>query len=151
MKVPDELIPELRRKYNDCFACGLANPIGLKLDEFQRRGGEAVATFHPSDHHRGTVGSLHGGITATALDEIMVWAAILFEDTLAVTATMDVRYRRPLGLDGPLLVAGRVDGRSGSRLRLSGEIRLDDKVMVEASGIYLATDPVEVLLAGDAT
>jgi acyl-coenzyme A thioesterase PaaI-like protein len=144
--VPDEQIAELRLKYDDCFACGLANPIGLKLDNFRRRHGEAVATFHPSPHHRGTAGSLHGGVTATALDEIMVWAAILFEDTLAVTATMDVRYRRPLGLEGPLTVAGRVEDRSGSRLRLGGQIRLEDRVMVEATGLYLATDPVEVLL-----
>lgn len=146
MTIPDEMIPRLRRRYDDCYACGLSNPIGLHLDNFRRQGTEAVADFQPVPDHRGTAGSLHGGIIATVLDEIMVWAAILFEDTLAVTATMELRYRRPLGLSDKLEVAGRVVDRSGSRLRLSGELRQGERAMVEATGLYVASDHVTSLL-----
>lgn len=146
MTIPDELIPRLRRRYDDCYACGMSNPIGLKLDNFRRDNGEALADFRPVPDHRGTAGSLHGGVIATVLDEIMVWAAILFEDTLAVTATMELRYRRPPGLSERLVVAGRVVSRSGSRLRLAGEMRRHDEVLVESSGLYVASDHVNTLL-----
>ena len=42
-------------------------------------GDEAVATFRPIAHHGGAGETLHGGLAATVLDEIMVWAGILAE------------------------------------------------------------------------
>ena len=94
---------------NGCFACGLDNPIGLHLDGFARDGSDITAAFTARPEYQGTVGSLHGGIAATALDEILVWAGILLEDVLTVTGTMELRYRRPLASAGVHRVRGRVD------------------------------------------
>lgn len=146
MKIPDERIDEFRRRYDRCYACGLNNPIGLRLDRFRRSTATEIhAEFQPRPEHRGTVGSLHGGVIAAALDEICAWTAVLIADTMAVTATLDLRFRRPAEPTGVFDLAGRLDDRSGRRLRLSGSLSYNGTIVAEGRGLFLATDSVESL------
>ena len=133
---------------NGCFACGLANPIGLHIDGFAEQGGDITARFTARPDLQGVIGLLHGGIAATALDEILVWAGIIQEKVLTVTAKLDLRYRRPVGnLDGPVELRARVDERRGRRLSMSGELDAGDgKVAVSASGLYLVSHTVAELM-----
>lgn len=132
---------------NGCFACGLANPIGLHVDGFVEQGGDIMARFPSRIDLQGVIGVLHGGIAATALDEILVWAGIIQEKVLTVTARLDLRYRRPVrNLDGPIELRARVDERRGRRLRMSGELDAGDgKVAVSASGLYLVSHTLDEL------
>ena len=115
------LVDAVRRHYDDgCFACGRDNPIGLHLDDFDFEDGQVSARFTPRPEYRGAGITLHGGVAATALDEILVWAGILAEGVLSVTGNIGLRYRRPVHVDDPIVVSARVDERSGRRLRLSG-------------------------------
>ena len=132
---------------NACFACGLENPIGLHLDGFRIDGHEVTASFDARTELAGVVGMLHGGIAATALDEVLVWAGILLEDVLSVTGTLDLRYRRTLPVSGALSLRARVDDRSGTRLRLSGEIEHGDQRCVTASGVYIVSATISDLVA----
>lgn len=142
-----ELVDSVRRHYDDgCFACGRDNPIGLHLDDFRLEDGQVSARFSPRDDYRGAGTTLHGGIAATALDEILVWAGILLEGVLTVTGTMELRYRRPIDVGDAIVVSARVDERSGRRLRASGELEVDGQVRVEASGLYLVSVTLEELL-----
>lgn len=151
MRIPDERIPEFRDLYTDCFACGLSNPIGLHLDGFHRRSDTEIgAIFAPKPQHRGTVSSLHGGVIAATLDEICAWTAVLLADTLAVTARLDIRYRRPGDTTGEYTLTGRLGETSGSRLRITGELSRGDEVIAEARGLFLATDSVASLWPTDA-
>ena len=104
--LPDDvadLVDRVRRHYDDgCFACGRKNPIGLHLDQFSLSDGTVEAWFSPRPAYRGFVGSLHGGIAATALDEILAWAGILNLGLISDTAPLDLRYRSPLTPDHPL-------------------------------------------------
>lgn len=133
---------------NGCFACGLANPIGLQIDGFMQQDGDVLAGFTARPELQGIIGSLHGGIAATALDEILVWAGILQEGVLTVTARLEVRYRRPVGnLDGSIRLRARVDDRRGRRLRMSGELEPGDgAAAVTASGLYLVSHTVAELM-----
>lgn len=131
---------------NGCFACGLANPIGLHVDGFTRRGGDIAARFNARPDYQGTIGTLHGGVSAAALDEILVWAGIIQEGVLTVTAKLELRYRRPVtGLGGVIELRGRVDERRGRRLSISGELLEDGAAAVSASGLYLVSHTVEEL------
>lgn len=144
-----DLVDQVRRHYDDgCFACGRENPLGLHLDQFSLADDTVEAWFNPRPEYRGFVGSLHGGIAATALDEILAWAAILTKGLMSVTGRLDLRYRAPLSTDRPLCLRGRVDEASGRRLRVSGELESDEKVAVTAQGVYVATADVAELLAG---
>ena len=146
MRIPDERIPEFRDLYADCFACGLANPLGLHLDGFHRRSETEIgAVFVPKPQHRGTVSSLHGGVIAATLDEICAWTAVLLADTMAVTARLDIRYRKPGDTTGEYTLTGTLGESSGSRLRISGALSRGDAVIAEAQGLFLATDSVASL------
>ena len=140
------LVDRLRRHYDDgCFACGRKNPIGLHLDDFTMEEGVVSASFNPRSDYRGAGTSLHGGIAATALDEILVWAGLLAERVMTVTGKMEIRYRRPVEVTEPLTVRARVEERRGRRLSVSGELVVDDEVRAEGSGIYLVTSTLEEL------
>lgn len=137
----------IRAAFDDlCFACGRENHLGLGIDEFTVDGDRVTASFAPQPLHRGLQSRLHGGLSATALDEILVWAAILLEGVLCVTGTLDLRYRRPVPVDVPLVLSATVDERRGKRLRLSGELADPDGPCVTASGLYLMTDVIDDLV-----
>ena len=143
----DDVIERIRRHYGEgCFACGRENPIGLHLDGFALDGEEVIARFRPRVEYRGVPATLHGGVAATALDEVMVWAGALVEDVMTVTGTMQLRFRRPVPVDEELTLRGRVEDRSGRRLRLAAELFVDGRVAVQASGLYLVSVTVEELL-----
>lgn len=147
-----DLVDQVRRHYDDgCFACGRENPIGLHLDRFSLTEDTVEAWFTPRPDYRGFVGSLHGGIAATALDEILAWAGILTRGVMSVTARLDLRYRTPLTTGRPYCLRGRVDDASGRRLRVSGELVSDDQAAVTARGLYVATADVADILAGHTT
>lgn len=130
-------IDALRNEYDHCFACGRANPIGLGLDGFELVGDEVQVSFSPRPSHAGFADVLHGGIVATVLDEVLAWAGILIEGVLTVTGTLDIRFRRPAPPAGTYRLGGRVVSRTGSRLKMAGELLLGDDAVATAGGIYL--------------
>lgn len=137
------LMEQIRAEYPGCFACGTDNPIGLHLDPAEMEGEVAVARYRPSPHHGGAGDTLHGGLAATVLDEIMVWAGILAERVLTVTGTMDLRYRRPVSVEDAIEARGWVEERRGRRLRCAAELRTGDEVAVTATGLYLVARSYE--------
>ncbi len=87
-------------------------------------------------------GFLHGGLAATALDETMASVGLVLHDQRCLTATLELRYRKAVALDGrPVTVeAWRADERGGRRrYHVHGELRdADGRVCVEAKGLFLA-------------
>ena len=115
-----------------------------------------VATFIPESHHRGMPGFLHGGLAATALVETMASVGLVLNNQRCLTATLELRYRKSVPLDGRLLTveAWRADDRGGStRYHVVGELRTDDgTVCVQAKGLFLAITPnMRETLARDAS
>ena len=100
-----------------------------------------VASFAPRFEHRGAPGFLHGGYAAMALDETLAAVGWLLDGTHVVTATLELRYRRPVPLAaGPLRVeAWRAGRQSPRRWRVEGRLCLaDGTVAGEARGIFVA-------------
>ena len=110
----------VRARYNDCFGCGLDNPIGLHLDGFVAEGDELLATFNPRAAYQGFAGVLHGGILAALLDETLAWTAMMVEGQYVVTANLELKYRKPAPADRPYELRGRIEDRRGRRLKLAG-------------------------------
>jgi acyl-coenzyme A thioesterase PaaI-like protein len=128
-----------------CYACGADNPKGLHLRMVRVDDDWIVGRFDPSEHHHGAPDVLHGGIAAALIDEIMVWAGLAFERVMSVTGTMQLRYRRPVGVRAPIEVRGRIIERRGRRMSLAAEIVDEDVVAVEGSGLYLVTSTLDDL------
>ena len=147
--MPDvgELVDRLRSHYDDaCFACGRSNPVGLHLDDFRMRDGDVVASFEPRKDYRGLPETLHGGIAATALDEMLVWAGILTAGVMSVTGTLKLKFRAPVPVAGGVDVVSRIDEQRSRRLKASGEILRNGAVVAEATGLLLVTDNIEALI-----
>ena len=135
-----EFVDRIRRHYDDgCFACGRDNPIGLHLDDFDLVDGEVSARFTPRQEYRGAGEVLHGGVAATALDEMLVWAGILTEKVMTVTGRLELRYPKPLNVTDQLTVRARVDELRGKRMLASGELVVNNEVRTQASGLFLVT------------
>lgn len=123
----------------DCFGCGDDNDVGLGL-RFSVEPPGLVASFSPKPQHRGAPGLLHGGLAATCLDETMGALGVALDGGGWVTATLDLRYRRPVPLDGrPVRVEAWRDGPEGRRRRrVHGRLLLADGALaVEARGIFV--------------
>src|SRR6266498_5633438 len=85
---------------------------------------------------------LHGGLSTTALDEVMGYAAILLAGIWSATATMEVRFRAPVPYDATLeLVAGITETRS-RRVRAWARLHLPDgTAAVSATGLLVPLPP----------
>jgi acyl-coenzyme A thioesterase PaaI-like protein len=140
------LVDRIRRHYDDgCFACGRENPLGLHLDDFDLDDGVVTARFAPRAEYRGAGTTLHGGVAATGLDEILVWAGLLVEHVLTVTGSLELRYRKPVHVTDAIELRGWVDERRGRRLLLAGELVVDGQTRVQASGLYLVASELEAM------
>lgn len=121
---------------HDCFGCGERNPIGLRL-KFFRRNGTVEAQFCPEKTHEGYVHLLHGGIVATLLDEAMSWA-VIDGGHLAMTAKMEVTYRKPVPVGEPLTVMGEVTRDRRRAVEASGELLgPDGTVLASSTGLFI--------------
>jgi Thioesterase superfamily len=144
-----------------CYGCGDDNPIGLGL-EFSRADDVCVATFTPRADHRGVPGFLHGGVAATVLDETMASLGFMLDGIHCVTATLELKYRKPVALDGsalrieawrnePKRDSGTTDSitlnavksiKPRRRHTVHGRLMLADGVVaVEATGIFISMPP----------
>ncbi len=121
-----------------CFVCGTDNPGGLNLAP-ERDGDKVVVRFTPSRTHLGFSRAVHGGITASLLDEVVGVACGLRADGKCATVELSVTYRRPL-LEG---VTVRAEGwyvrRQGRFVIGAGQVvDPDGKVLATARGRFIA-------------
>lgn len=127
-----------------CFACGLENPIGLKMAFYEDDKGRVVAEFTPGDEHQGYPGVVHGGIVAALLDEVLGRVAIAAERWM-VTARINIRFRRPIPLGETLTVMGEELGWKKRLLEAQGQIRLaNGQIGAEATGTFIEIPPEQV-------
>lgn len=81
-----------RDQYRMCFGCGPDNPHGLRLKVVRQDDGAWQAEFVPRDFHCGWPGVVHGGVLATALDEVMNYI-VFGQGQTAVTARMVLEFK----------------------------------------------------------
>ena len=111
-----------------CFGCGVNNPIGLKL-KFEREGDTIRATCTPDKYFQGWPGLLHGGLTATLLDEAMSNIAYSTGHT-CLTAAITIRIRQPIPVDVPLTVTARITRQRKKIIETAGTLALADGTVV---------------------
>jgi uncharacterized protein (TIGR00369 family) len=130
---------------HSCFVCGDSNATGLKL-RFETDGRIVSTRFTPRAEHIGFQQTIHGGIIATLLDEIMVWACAVQTRRFAYCAELNVRFANPLRPgEETLATAELVSNRRDKIYEARGELRdASGLVLASATGKYLPLKPVEV-------
>jgi acyl-coenzyme A thioesterase PaaI-like protein len=121
-----------------CFVCGESNPIGLNLRS-ETDGRVVRIRFTPRKEHIGFAHTVHGGLIATVLDEIMTWACAVPTKRFAYCAALNVRYVQPV--PPQQLVEGTAELTANRRDRLfeaKAELRNSaGAVLATATGKYL--------------
>ena len=131
---PMQVLPHTHR----CFVCGESNPIGLKL-RFETDGRLVRTRFVPKPEHIGFQQVVHGGILATLMDEIMVWACAVQTKRFGFCAELNVRFLKPAEPDKAIdasaeLTANRKDRIFEAKAELKNEA---GEVLATATGKYL--------------
>ena len=134
-------VEALRNLHQGCFACGAANPVGLRLHFSIRPDGVAAARWVPAPAYRSYSDRVHGGVIATLIDSAIVHA--LFEKGVAgVTAELQVRYLQSVSLHKPVDVTGWVESVRHGIYHCGGEVHQEGRLVVRSSARFMAmSDP----------
>jgi acyl-coenzyme A thioesterase PaaI-like protein len=126
-----------------CFGCGGLNSYGLHLHFFRNEDGNGVwAPWTPKREHEGYSGIAHGGIISTVLDEVMGWA-LSSREIWAMTARINVAFRKPVEIGIPTRAIARIERDSGRKLDLVAEVRRasDDVLLADATAVFVRVNP----------
>ncbi|HLX70694.1 MAG TPA: PaaI family thioesterase [Verrucomicrobiae bacterium] len=129
---------------HSCFVCGESNPIGMKL-RFETDGQIVQTRFKPRAEHIGFKQVVHGGIIATLLDEIMVWACAVRTKRFAYCAELTARFLAPLRPGEETIATGELIANRRDRIfEAKAEIK-DSKgrLLASATGKYLPIKTVD--------
>ncbi len=115
-----------------CFVCGESNASGLKI-RFETDGSVVRARYLPRAEHIGFKQTIHGGIIATLLDEIMVWACAVQTKRFAYCAELNIRFLSPVRPGEEVLATGELVANKRDKLfEAKGELH-------NHAGVLLAT------------
>ena len=106
---------------------------------FETDGKIVTAKFIPLPEYIGFKGVVHGGLIATVLDEIMVWACAVQTKRFAFCAEMNVRFLNPMSPGSEVTVIGElVSNRKERIFEAKGSARAaDGTLLAESTGKYL--------------
>lgn len=127
--------------YLMCFACGRDHPSGLHLRVTAGDDVSVTGELVIGEHHQGAPGLAHGGVIATAMDEMMGSLQILIR-TPAVTAHLETDFRRPVPVSTMLTIEATAKGRVGRKVYCEAVATADGDVVATASAIFVQV-PVE--------
>lgn len=131
----DDTIRPLPSHYDFCFGCGSGHPTGLHL-QMAGGGNRVEGHFVVTEHHQGAPGLAHGGVIAAAMDEGMGFVLYLLA-TPAVTAHIEVDFRRPVPVGSRLELAGVIDRVEDRKIWVTMTGSVDGVVAVESKALFL--------------
>lgn len=130
-----------------CFVCGRRNPKGLHMKWFSDRERQVVfADFTLDDDYCGYPGMAHGGVIGAVMDEVAGRAGMINDhspNNLYVTASMEIKFRRPTPTYQPLHAEGWVEkGEPGARrLVVKSELRTADGTVTASCVCHMVKPP----------
>ncbi|MBK6763560.1 MAG: PaaI family thioesterase [Micrococcales bacterium] len=128
---------EIPSHYDRCYGCGGWHPAGLHMRVVA--GDRSVhAVFEVTDMHQGAPGLAHGGLLSTAFDEALGalnWLLLV----PAVTARLEVDFRRPVPVGSVLHIDAHLVGQVGRKVytQALGRLGEDGPVALTASALFL--------------
>lgn len=112
------------------------NPAGPEMDVRIDGPGRVSAAARMSAVHQGPPGSVHGGISALLLDNVL-GIAVQSAGYLCVTGTLSVRYLHRTPLDADLQLEAEVIGKEGRKVHTTASIVHDGTTTVTATGLFI--------------
>ena len=146
--MPEQCLQERYAPANECFGCGPANALGLRVRSFPD-GARVVAEWQPQPHHAAFPGVLNGGIIGALLDCHCNWAAAwhlmnragIDRPPCTVTAEYAITLKRPTPTAAPVRLEARIESATDDRAVVWGELSADGKVCATCRGTFVAVTP----------
>jgi acyl-coenzyme A thioesterase PaaI-like protein len=115
---------------------GMRNPVAVPLDMQRSPEGRAWASFHLNALYEGPPGTVHGGVVALVLDQVLGEAAAS-GGSPGMTGTLTLRYEKNTPL-GDVSAEGWIDRVEGVKTIVKGELRdADGQTTVRCEGIFI--------------
>ncbi len=126
----------------NCFVCGVENDHGLHINFYEEAAGRTSAKITVPEHFQGYPGIVHGGIIAAMLDEVS-GRTIMGDKSprWMVTASLTVRYRRPVPVEQPLKLTGILKEDTGRIAKVHGEIFDENDTLLAECDALMASVP----------
>ena len=118
-----------------CFACGTNNENGLKLKIDEHDGGVRARIDLPT-WTQGYSRVVHGGIIATILDELAVWAAFK-KGHKSVTGELSMRIRRAMTVDNTYTATARIVKTKHRLLEAESKILDENQKLIASATVRL--------------
>jgi acyl-coenzyme A thioesterase PaaI-like protein len=133
-----------------CFVCGVENREGFGLAFYEVGPDEVEAEVVIPAKFEGYPGVAHGGIVAALLDEITWRASVVGQpNRLVVTGRLDLRLRKPVPVESPLRLRGRLVRRKPRTAVAHGELYLESgNLAAEADATLFEGSPLETQPGG---
>lgn len=132
---------------NRCFGCGPSNPHGFHLKSYEGVDGVFTAEWTAETTYEGPPGVVNGGVLAIPMDCHSTWTAIhAFSERSqgeargAVTASYDVRLRRPTPTGRRIDLRAWVESIDGRRAVVRCEASVDGTVTAEFVGTFVEVE-----------
>lgn len=121
---------------DSCILCGKNNEHGLKIKfNMDKEKQMSYAFVKVSKMFNGYNGIVHGGITCALLDEAGFYA-IMSQDIITVTMTLNTKFKKPVPIDTDLYLEGQVIEKRSRSVIASSKIMLNGTVLASAVGEY---------------
>jgi acyl-coenzyme A thioesterase PaaI-like protein len=149
MNIEEDYILLPTQQNHGCFACGPANPAGLKM-RFYANANSVVSRLTVPEHMRGWSTLVHGGVISTILDEIMSWTAMHLIQSIILTKSMTVEFRKPIHVTQELKAVGKIAALETDReAKLEGALYDAQEVLcARAEGVFAVLKPKVALKLG---
>jgi len=130
---------------HSCFVCGESNPLGLKL-RFETDGRIVQTRFRVRPEYIGFKNVVHGGLIATVLDEIMVWACAVQTHRFAFCAEFSARFLKPIQPGQEVIVTSELMANRKNRIFEAKAVVCSNAAesLAEATGKYLPIQDADV-------
>ena len=125
----------------NCFACGMENPIGLKLVMYaDPQTGQVVCDYNVPKIYEGYPGVVHGGIVAALLDEVISRVYMVGDhNRFMYTAKLTSRFRKHVPVEQPLHMVGSFIKDRGRTAEAEAKIfGPDGELLAEGEALLIA-------------
>ena len=136
-----------QRNSRMCVICGLDNPVGLRAGFYNMKDGSVMCPFKFKEEYQSFPQRVHGGIIATMLDELAFRALWTngTEDVWGVTMSMNVKYRKPVPYETPLIGRGIIVRETSKFATMDAQIFNIERTLLanaEVKYIKLSADQI---------
>ncbi|MFW0795169.1 PaaI family thioesterase [Gordonia sp. CPCC 205515] len=136
---------ERMRMHNPlCYGCGEESAEGLHLQMFAGEDFVVTASMEVAPRFEGGPGVIHGGVLATAFDDVMGMVPMLIGPS-AVTVHLEVDYQLPIPIGSTLQFTATLLGRQRRKMYVEAVGHLGDpaKPVATAHGIFVTINARE--------